>query len=515
MLSMTAPLTPHSESQNAATTQTEGAVAEALPEFDSESIVEAAEQLLREGAPHDFDLLIIGGGPGGYTAALRAAEQGARVGLIESREIGGVHINRGGLPIKALLCAANLLRDMQRAEEFGLRASGSFDFVEFWARREKVTSEVRGHTQAHLEALGVQILPGRARFVESHTVEIVRGDQVVRSVTAVNVLIATGAVPCRLQVPGVDLPNVLSTRQIWELEKLPSSMAVIGGGALGVEFAQLFQMLGVRVTLIDYSPHILPLEDPDIARELETALREGGMAVLSGHKLQAIEAHADGLQLTLSQDEQTSSLTVEKLLVTSGRKPNTEPLNLEVAGITTRHERVLVDEQCQTNVPGVFAVGDCTRGTGWAHQAMAEGALVADIVTGFAPRTLPVVPHVYYTTPEVATIGHGERAAQWAGHEINVGVCHFHDTARAATKNEYRGMVKIIADATDGTILGCQIIGPCASELINQAALALHLGLTVQKLAEVPCGAPTFSEVLAEAARRAIGGNFSEGGVSA
>ena len=500
--------------QNAAPTKTEGAVAEALPEFDTESIVEAAEQMLREGAPHDFDLLVIGSGPGGIAAALRAAQQGARVGLVESREIGGVHINRGGVPIKALLCAANLLRDMGRAEEFGLRATGSFDFATFWARREKVASEVRGHTKAHLEALGVQILEGRARFVESHSVEIVRGGQVIRTVAAVNVLIATGAVPCRLPVPGVDLPGVLSTRQIWELEKLPSSMAVIGGGALGVEFAQLFQMLGVNVTLIDYAPHILPLEDPDIARELEAALRESGTKVLPGHKLQAIEAHEGGLQLLLDKDGQSLQISVEKLLVTSGRKPNTEHLNLEAAGITTRHERVLVDEECQTNVTGVFAVGDCTRGTGWAHQAMAEGALVADMVTGFAPQTLPVVPHVYYTAPEVATVGHGERAAQWSGHEIRVGICHFHDTCRAATKNEYRGFVKIIAEAGDGKILGCQIIGPCATELINQAALALHLGLTASQLAKAPRGAPTFSEVLAEAARRALG-EMSGGSVGA
>jgi dihydrolipoamide dehydrogenase len=337
---------------------------------------------------------------------------------------------------------------------------------------------------------------------------------VVRTVAAVNVLIATGAVPARLQVPGVDLQGVMSTRQIWELENLPSSLAVIGGGALGVEFAQLFQELGASVTLIDYSPHILPLEDPDIARELEASLREGGMKVLTGHKLQAIEMHTAGLQLILSKDDQTQPIIVDKLLVTAGRKPNTEHLNLEAAGITTRHGRVLVDDQCQTNVTGVFAVGDCTRGTGWAHQAMAEGALVADIVTGFAPRPLPVVPHVYYTMPEVATVGYGERAAQWAGHEINVGVCHFHDTGRAATKNEYRGMAKVVADATNGKILGCQIIGPCATELINQAAFALHLGLTARQLAETPLGAPTFGEVLIEAARR-VGHNLSEGGVSA
>ena len=501
---MNNPAPENSKAQNAAS-QTEGAIAESLPAFDTEAIVEAAEQLLREGAPHDFDLLVIGGGPGGYTAALRAAEQGAKVGLIESREIGGVHVNRGGLPLKALLCSAALLRDMQRAPEFGLQATAHLDFTQFWARRERVAQAVRNHTQAHLEALGVKILEGRARFVESHTVEILRGDQVVQNVAAVNVLIATGAVPSRLGVPGIDLPNVLSTRQIWGLEALPSSLAVIGGGALGVEFAQLFQMLGVDVTLIDYSPHILPLEDPDIARELEKEFRSIGMKVLPGTKLQSIEQTAKGLRLILDQDGRATELEVEKLLVTAGRKPNTEHLNLEATGIATRHKRVLVDEQCQTNVPGVFAVGDCTRGTGWAHQAMAEGALVADIVSGFAPHSLPVVPHVYYTRPEVASVGHGERASQWAGHDTIIGVCHFHNTTRASSTEESAGMVKIIADATDGKLLGCQVIGCCATELINQAALAVQMGLTTQQLAEAPRSAPTFGEVLAEAARRAQG----------
>lgn len=503
---------PHnSESQNAIA-KTEGAVAEALPDFDTEEIVEAAEQLLREGAPHDFDLLVIGSGPGGVTAAIRAAKQGAKVGLIESREIGGVHVNRGGVPLKALLHSASLLRDIQRAENFGLQATEIFDFSTFWAQRERVVQEVRRHTEAHLEALGVTILQGRARFIEPHNIEILRSGSVAQNVTAVNILIATGAVPSRLQVPGVDLPGVLSTRQIWELENLPSSLAVVGG-ALGVEFAQLFQILGVPVTLIDYSPHILPLEDPDIGRELEKILRLEGMRVLSGTKLRELKQKTNGLQLVLETDDKIEELEVEQLLVTAGRKPNTEHLQLDVAGISTRHGRVLVDEQCQTNVTGVFAVGDCTRGTGWTHQAMAEGALVADIVTGFAPRPLPTVPHVYYTTPEVASVGHGERAAQWAGHEINVGICHFHDTGRAATKSEYAGFVKIIADTIDGKLLGCQIIGPCATELINQAALALHLGLTAQQLAESPCSAPTFGEVLAEAARRAAS-NHSQGGTA-
>lgn len=508
------PHDPHnSDSQSVAPTETQQSVAEALPDFDTEELVEAAEQLLREGAPHDFDLLIIGSGPGGYQAALRAAEQGARVGLVESREIGGVHVNRGGLPLKTLLKSALLLRHLRQSDEFGLRVQVDFDFKTLWARREKVAAEVREQSEAHLEAVGVKILRGRARFVEAHTIEIVRSGEETQRVAAVNVLIATGGVPARLQVPGVDLPNVLSTRQIWDIEKLPESLAVVGGGELGVEFATLFNNLGVPVILLEQSQHLLPLEDPDIARELEKSMRMAGVDVRSSTKLQHLEAANGGLSLAIEQNGRSETLQVEKLLVTAGRKPNTEHLNLEAAGIAQRHGRILVDEDCQTNVPGTFAIGDCIRGTGWAHQAMAEGAWVADIVTGHAPQgNLRIVPHVYYTQPEVATVGHGERAAQWAGLETRVGVCHFHANGRAATTGEGDGLVKIIADANDGKILGCQIIGSCATELINQAALALSLELTARQLANVPNACPTLGEALIEAARRSAGSTGGKNG---
>ena len=500
----------NTEPQNAAASKTEGAVAEALPDFDTEELVEAAEQLLREGAPHDFDLLIIGGGPGGTTAALRAAEQGARVGLIESREVGGVHVNRGSVPLCALLESVAALRTMRRAHELGLKIGGEagFDWPALWARRGAVASEVRSQLEAHLEALGVTLIRGRARFVEAHSVEVARSGEPTRRFAAVNVLIATGAVPARLQVPGVDAPGVLSTREIWEIENLPRSLAIVGAGVVGVAFAYLFANLGVPVTLLDQAPHLLPLEDADIGREMERALRESGVEVRCDTKLQSISADSDGLRLTLERDGQLSSQSVEKLLVTAGRKPNTEHLDLEAARIQHRAGRIQVDEQCQTNVPGVFAVGDCIRGAGWAHQAAAEGALVADVVTGYAPQNdLRLVPHCCYTQPEMASLGHSERVAQWAGLEIRVGIAHFRANSRATATGDNAGFVKIVADAATDQIVGCQIIGPCAGELINEVMLAMRAGLTARELGAATHAFPTFGEALAEAARRASGGD--------
>ncbi len=503
---MSESLRSSNEPHDALSASTGQMVAEALPDFDTEEVVEAAEQLLREGAPHDFDLLIIGGGPGGTTAALRAAEQGARVGIIESREIGGVHVNRGSVPLCALLESVSVLRAQHRAHELGLKMSSEagFDWPLLWARRESVGGAVRAGWEAHLAAVGVKLMRGRARFVESHSIEVACAGEPTQRLAAVNVLIATGAVPARLQVPGVDAPGVLSTRQIWEIEALPHTLAIVGAGVIGVSFAYFFANLGVQVALIDQAPHLLPLEDADIGREMERALRESGVEVRCGTKLQSIESASEGLRLALQREERDSSLSVEKLLVTAGRKPNTEHLDLEAAHIQHRAGRIQVDEQCQTNVPGVFAVGDCIRGTGWAHQAAVEGALVADVVTGHASRSeLHLVPHCCYTQPEMASIGHSERAAQWAGMETRVGMAHFHANCRATATGNTNGFVKIVADAATDQIIGCQIIGPRAGELINEVLLAMRAGLTARELGAATHAFPTFGETLTEAARRA------------
>ncbi|MBW3635546.1 MAG: dihydrolipoyl dehydrogenase [Armatimonadetes bacterium] len=497
-----APLAPVAEPIFAETLAPEAA------EIDPEEIVEEAEQLLREGAPHDFDVLVIGAGPGGLAAALGAAGGGLHVAVVEAGEVGGVCLNRGCIPTKTLLESVGVLRLMRRAKGFGIDLSGEIspDFGAMQARKAEVVAHLRAHTRETLEEAGVEILQGHARFVEEDTLEIENEGQ-VRRVTAVSVVIAVGGIPSRLPIPGADLALVVTSDEILEQNFVPTSLVVAGAGAVGIEFASIFAELGSKVTIIEKMDAIMAGEDEDIQAAMGDSLREMGIEVHTGASMERIEAGNGVLSVVFEKNGIEQTLQTHQLLMATGRSANLEGLGLAEAGIEVEGGKIKVDERRQTGVSGVYAIGDCIRRVGWAHQAALEGREAADGILGLdSDIDARFVPACYYTFPEVASVGLSIQAARELGIPARAGKFPFRANERAAALGDNGGFVKLVIEEESERLLGCQIIGPHATELINEVSLALRSGATAGAFADALHAHPTFAEVLPGAARAALEG---------
>ena len=476
-------------------------------QLDTDDLIDAAEELLRQGAPHDFDVAIIGAGPGGLACAMQLAQSDLKVVIIESREVGGVCLNRGCIPTKTLLESVGALRLVRRAQAFGVGISGEItvDFNAMQNRKREVIEGLRRASIGQLQDAGAQILRGVARFVDEHTLQISGPD--ARELTAVHVVVASGGSPLKLPVEGADLPGVLTSDEALELRSVPSSLIVIGGGAVGVEFASIFAEVGARVCLIEQDSQVLPGEDADIQREMRASLEKSGIEIVSGAKLSSITEGGDGLIAHFAQGGQTATRTAALVLMAAGRRANLDALNLEAAHIELENGHIKVDENHETSTAGVWAIGDCIRRVGWAHQAALEGWRVADCIRGVECDADPrFIPSCYYTFPEVATVGLTLEAAQDLGIEARVGQFAFRANGRANTSGDAGGFVKIVVEQGGDKILGAQIIGPRATELINEIALAMRQGNGATTLADSLHAHPTFAEVLPGAARAALKG---------
>ncbi|HEX9997990.1 MAG TPA: dihydrolipoyl dehydrogenase [Abditibacterium sp.] len=478
------------------------------PELDPESVVEEAEQLLREGAPHDFDVLIIGAGPGGLAAAQHLAQSGLQIALVEERELGGVCLNRGCIPTKTLLESIGVLRVLRRAKFFGIHLNGELtpDFAAMHQRKDEVVASLRAQTKQMLEEAGVEIINGQARFVEAHTLEI-QTESHRRRVTAVHIIVAVGGIPARLPVLGADLSGVVTSDEILEQSGIPRRLVVAGAGAVGVEFASIFAELGASVTILEKEGAALAGEDEDIQIEMAASLREIGVDLVVNSTIERIENANGSLQVVFRQNNEEKSIETDEVLLATGRAAKLENLGLEQAGIEVESGKINVDATKQTSVGGVYAIGDCIRRVGWAHQAALEGREVADAILGVECEIdARFVPACYFTFPEVASVGLTLKAAHDLGIAARAGKFSFRANGRAATSGDQGGFVKIVIEQETGRLLGCQIIGPRATEIINEVSLALRNGATAESLTDALHAHPTFAEVLPGAARAALSG---------
>lgn len=446
-----------------------------------------------------YDIAVIGAGPGGYVAALKAARLGGRVCVIEKEQVGGTCLNRGCIPTKALLSSSNLLALMSRSSEFGIKAGEiNFDFPGMMARKEKIVNKSVEGIKFLFRHFKVDLINGHGSLLEPGLVEVRKGNGESEKIRTSRIIIATGSESLVFPAFNFDGVRVLTSREVLSLQKLPSRMVIIGGSVVGCEFACFFSQLGVDVTIVEMLPQILPTEDRTIARQLEAIFKKRGIKVFTQKKVQKINPGGSEVEVILEEGE---TLTAEKILVAVGRSLNSSDIGLEKVGVQTEKGKIVVNERMETNIPGVYAVGDVTGKILLAHVAFNQGMVAAQNALGKeAIMDYRVVPNCIFTSPEVASVGLTEDKAREKGQEVKVGRFNFAANGKAQSMGEAEGMVKIVANARTGEVLGVHILGPHATDLIAEAALAMRMEATAGEIARTIHAHPTLSEAIMEAA---------------
>jgi dihydrolipoamide dehydrogenase len=456
----------------------------------------------------ESDVAIIGGGVGGYVGAIRAAQLGARVVLIEKDHLGGTCLNRGCIPSKALLDAARRYEDLQHAEEFGLKAESiGFDYPKVLARKQKVVDQLRSGVEALVKGNGITYVHGMATFKDSRRLAVKIDDGSEQEVVAKNFVIATGSVEGRPPIPGLDLPGIIGSTE-GLVTAPPESVIVAGGGPIGVEFATVFAAFGSKVTVIEMMPTLLPLEDVDLGKGLAQQFERRGIQVRVGSKLEEIRAAAGGYDAVISGATGSETLHADKLLVAMSRAPFTSGLGLDRLGMEMMGRSIKVDTRMKTNVAGVYAIGDVVGG-GLAHVAMAQGEVAVENALGHdSEMDYRAVPSVTFCHPQVASVGLSEEKAAATSQTLKIGRYPFVAASKAVVVGEPAGFVKVVAEAKYGQILGVHMIGPDVTDLIAEAALSIMMEATIEDIAHTIHAHPTLPEAYKESTldvdRRAI-----------
>ncbi|HEV2476196.1 MAG TPA: dihydrolipoyl dehydrogenase, partial [Candidatus Dormibacteraeota bacterium] len=448
-----------------------------------------------------FDVVVIGGGPGGYVAALRAAQLGARTAIVEKDRMGGTCLVRGCIPTKALLQSSELYTQARGGAPFGLVADNvGFDWGVAQKRKTAVVDQLVKGVEGLLKAGGVTSLKGPARLIGKGTVDV-GGDQV----QAKDIVIATGSAIARIPLKGAEL--TIDSDQILELKEVPRRLAVIGGGVVGMEFAAMFAALGSKVTVLEMLPQVLAMVDADLVAVYTKHLSGLGAEIHTDSKVSAIAKQNGALQVQFSTGGEGGAVDADQVLLAVGRLPYTEGLDAEKAGVKLDRGRVVVDQHLHTDADGIWAIGDVIGGIMLAHVASYEGVCAVESIAGHSNRVpdYHAAPNCIYTDPEIAHVGLGEKEAREKGIAVKVGKFPFAAAGRALTLGQTEGFVKVLADAESGKILGAHIIGPRATDLIAEATLAVQNGLTLEQVDLTIHAHPTLPESFMEAALAAQG----------
>jgi len=467
-----------------------------------------------------YDLAIIGAGPGGYVAAIRAAQLGLKTALIEKDRVGGLCLNWGCVPSKALLWNAEVVHLFQRADEFGVTARGlRFDLGKAVDRSRQVVERTVKGVEFLLKRNKVDIISGAGRLHSPHEVEVAparpAGGPDGQSVEADHVIVATGAHP--RSIPGVEIDGkvVITSREALELREVPESIAIVGGGPIGVEFAYLYRAYGSQVTVIEMLDRLLPAEDEEISQRLEHALDQQGIRSLTSARVQGVQLGEGGAAIQVSVDGREEEVRASRVLMGVGMAASTEALGLDALGIALEKGFVQIDERMQTSVPGVYAIGDVTGKLMLAHVASAQGVAAVEgiaqtggrLPAGLEPPTLDYVkmPRATFCQPQVASIGLTEAQARERGYSVKIGRFPFRANAKAVALGLTEGVVKLVVDADQGDLLGCHMVGPDVTELLAEASLGTLMETTAREVGLTVHAHPTLSEAFKEAALGAYG----------
>jgi dihydrolipoamide dehydrogenase len=451
-----------------------------------------------------FDVTVIGGGPGGYVAAIRAAQLGAKVLLVEKDRLGGTCLNRGCIPTKAMLSDAKLYDRVEHSSV--LKTSGlKVDMKQLLRRKNEVVKTLVSGVEFLLKKNGISHVQGEAKFLDRMVIEVdgPKGKEQFRSP---KVIIATGSVSARIPNVEVDGKVILTSTEMLDLAEIPKDLLIIGGGYIGMEFASLFNALGSKVTVVEMLPGIIPTEDQEIVRGLVTLLKKRGIEIDTETRVKEARAGKNRAQVTVVTKEGKEILfRAEKALVAVGRSPYTEGLQLEKAGVALNGKFVRVNEKMETSIPGIYAIGDVTGRQMLAHKASAEGIAAAEnAMGGKSTVDYSRIPNCIYTFPEVASIGLTEKQAKEKRLQVNVGRFPFQSNGRALASGESDGLIKVIAEKDLGQVIGIHILSDHATDLIGGPALGLALEVTVDELGKTVQAHPTLNEALSEAALDAL-----------
>ena len=444
----------------------------------------------------DYQLLIIGAGPGGYVAALHAAKRGLKTAVIENREVGGTCLNRGCIPTKTLLHSSEIIAGINGGEKFGVGAEQvHFDMSAIFARKREVSAKLSGGIEGMFRAAKVDLLRGTGTVTGSGTVKFV-GEEGEKVITAERILLATGSVPARPPIPGLDLPGVLTSDELLEgCDHLYDSLVIIGGGVIGVEFATFYADLGCKVTIIEGLDRLLPNMDRELGQNLSMILKKHGVDVYTNSLVANVEKDGDALKVNFTNKDKALSVSGEAVLCAIGRRPYTEGLFADGVGVEMNGRSIRVDENYETSLPGVYAIGDVSSKIQLAHVASAQGTdCVERMVGGKGMTDLSAVPSCIYCVPEIACVGITADEAKAAGREVVSGKYVMFSNGKTVIRDGDRAFMKVVADKATHVIVGAQFMCEHATDMISEMATAIVNGLTVEQMLKVLRPHPTFEE---------------------
>ena len=464
------------------------------------------------------DVVVIGGGPAGYVAAIRASQLGAKVALIEKDKLGGTCLNRGCIPTKTLLRGVELISLVNKAKNYGINTGEvTVDFAKMMKRKDKIVQMLEIGIHSLMKSNTIEVIKGRGELTSATQVEVKTERSEKRTLKTKRIILALGSIPAPVPIPGADSRGVITTDDALKLHQIPKSMVIIGGGAIGIEFATIFAKLGARVTLVEMLPQIIPTEDSELALSLEKSLTRDGVQIFTGAQAIGIEDKPNGAKsVIVSTGQGERRCETQLVLIATGRKPCIEGLGLERIGVATTKDGIKTNEKMETNIAGIYAAGDAVGGILLAHVASAEGMIAAEnALGGNAKIDYKVVPRCIYTMPEIGTVGITAKEAERKGLPVKVGIFPLAANSKALILGEREGFIKIVTHAKSGEILGFQILGPQATELVAEATLIMRMKGTVHEILSTLHAHPTLYEAIREAALEAQGipiHNLAKGG---
>jgi dihydrolipoamide dehydrogenase len=453
-----------------------------------------------------YDLVVIGSGPGGYVAAIRASQLGLKVGVIERESLGGICLNWGCIPTKALLKSANVFEYINHASDYGITVGdASVDFGAVVKRSRGVAEGMSKGIQFLLRKNKIDAIMGTAKLAGKGKVEVTNAEGKKDIVEADHIILATGARSRELPNLPIDGKKIIGYRQAMALDTRPESMVVVGSGAIGVEFAYFYNTMGTKVTIVEYMPTIVPVEDEEVSKQLEKSFKKAGINIMTNASVEAVDTNGNGCKVKVKTAKGEETLEADVVLSAVGIQTNLENLGLEELGIKVDKGRILVDDYYKTNVDGIYAIGDIVPGPALAHVASAEGIICVEAITGHDPEPLNYnnIPGCTYCSPEVASVGLTEKAAREQGLDIKVGKFPFSASGKASAAGAKDGFVKVIFDAKYGEFLGAHMIGANVTEMIAEIVVARKLETTGHEIIKSVHPHPTMSEAIMEAAAAA------------